>query len=150
MQLAAERQHHRFAARVGQACVPAAPSPRRTGGVKLQDCAPPLRPAAAGRRSGARAEFAATINPHVYPPALAALLEEECELADHILVGSSFVRDSFIAEGIDPNKLTAIPYGTDTSLFVPGAEAQKRWQVSSAVRRANRTTKGHRLPAARL
>lgn len=70
-------------------------------------------------------EFAATINPHVYPPALAALLEEECELADHILVGSSFVRDSFIAEGIDPNKLTAIPYGTDTSLFVPGAEARK-------------------------
>lgn len=69
-------------------------------------------------------EFALTINPHVCSPSVETLLDEECELADHILVGSSFVRDSFIAEGIGANKVSAIPYGSDTSLFAPTAEAR--------------------------
>jgi glycosyltransferase involved in cell wall biosynthesis len=46
-------------------------------------------------------------------------LDAECDLADQILVGSSFARDSFIAEGIPVDKLTVVPYGVDLSLFSP-------------------------------
>ena len=46
-------------------------------------------------------------------------LDAECELADRILAGSNFARDSFIAEGITANKLTVVPYGVDLSLFSP-------------------------------
>lgn len=46
-------------------------------------------------------------------------LTAECALADRILVGSSFARDSFIAEGIPAEKLAVVPYGVDLSLFSP-------------------------------
>jgi glycosyltransferase involved in cell wall biosynthesis len=46
-------------------------------------------------------------------------LDAECGLADRILVGSSFARDSFIVEGIPADKLTVVPYGVDLSLFSP-------------------------------
>jgi glycosyltransferase involved in cell wall biosynthesis len=36
-------------------------------------------------------------------------------------LGSSFARDSFIAEGIFADKLTVVPYGVDLSLFSPQA-----------------------------
>lgn len=47
-------------------------------------------------------------------------LDRECDLADHILVGSTFARASFIAEGTAPGKLVVIPYGADASRFSPG------------------------------
>jgi glycosyltransferase involved in cell wall biosynthesis len=46
-------------------------------------------------------------------------LEVECELADLILVGSSFVRQSFVAMGIDVGKIAVTPYGVDTERFSP-------------------------------
>jgi glycosyltransferase involved in cell wall biosynthesis len=46
-------------------------------------------------------------------------LDAECNLADRILVGSGFARDSFISEGIPLDKLTVVPYGVDLSLFSP-------------------------------
>lgn len=46
-------------------------------------------------------------------------LDAECDLANRILVGSSFARDSFVAEGIPADKLTVVPYGVDLSLFSP-------------------------------
>lgn len=46
-------------------------------------------------------------------------LDMECELAARILVGSSFARDSFIAQGIPAEKLAVVPYGVDLSLFSP-------------------------------
>jgi glycosyltransferase involved in cell wall biosynthesis len=46
-------------------------------------------------------------------------LDEECDIADRILVGSSFARDSFIVEGYDPRKVIAIPYGVDGTRFSP-------------------------------
>ena len=49
-------------------------------------------------------------------------LDAECELADRILAGSNFARDTFIAEGITANKLTVVPYGVDLSLFSPQSE----------------------------
>ncbi|KEZ78800.1 group 1 glycosyl transferase [Salinisphaera hydrothermalis C41B8] len=51
-------------------------------------------------------------------------LDREIELADHILVGSSFVRDTFISEGVPMEKLEVIPYGVDTSLFHPDGRRQ--------------------------
>lgn len=65
-------------------------------------------------------EFAPTILPHLCPPDSAATLDDEIELADHILVGSSFARTSFISEGVQPEKITSVPYGVDTSVFSPG------------------------------
>jgi len=46
-------------------------------------------------------------------------LEAECALADRILVGSSFVRQSFVAMGFDARKFAVTPYGVDTELFTP-------------------------------
>ena len=46
-------------------------------------------------------------------------LDAECDLADRILVGSTFARDTFISEGIPLDKLTVVPYGVDISLFSP-------------------------------
>lgn len=63
--------------------------------------------------------FAGTLNSHNYPGWYVRRLDAEIELADRILVGSSFVRDSFIEEGVPVEKLAVIPYGADTRLFEP-------------------------------
>lgn len=63
--------------------------------------------------------FASTLNSHDYPGCYERRLAAEIELADRILVGSSFVRESFIAEGVPAEKMVVIPYGTDTHLFEP-------------------------------
>jgi glycosyltransferase involved in cell wall biosynthesis len=64
-------------------------------------------------------DFASTITGHDYPAWLEQRLNAEIELADYILVGSSFVRDSFVTEGVQPKKLVVIPYGVDTQFFKP-------------------------------
>jgi glycosyltransferase involved in cell wall biosynthesis len=64
-------------------------------------------------------EFASTIT--FETTRLAPVYERECELADMILVGSSFVRDSFVSEGINGKEIVVIPYGSDTSMFSPPA-----------------------------
>lgn len=63
--------------------------------------------------------FADTLNSHDRPGWQERQMDAEIELADHILVGSTFVRDSFIAEGVPSEKLVVIPYGADTRLFEP-------------------------------
>ncbi len=63
--------------------------------------------------------FAETLNSHDRPGWQERQLDAEIELADRILVGSSFVRESFIAEGVPAQKLVVIPYGADTRLFEP-------------------------------
>jgi len=65
-------------------------------------------------------EFAQTLPDWtVVPPWVEPQLDAECELADTILVGSSFARNSFIAEGIPDNKLLIVPYGANVSAFRP-------------------------------
>ncbi|MBE3557385.1 MAG: glycosyltransferase family 4 protein [Firmicutes bacterium] len=64
-------------------------------------------------------DFADTLNSLDLKPWFEQRLDTEIELADYILVGSSFARDSFIAEGIPPEKLVVIPYGADLQLFEP-------------------------------
>lgn len=65
-------------------------------------------------------EFASTLpDGRAVPAWVKPQLDAECDLANQILVGSSFARDSFIAEGIPADKLTVVPYGVDLSLFSP-------------------------------
>jgi glycosyltransferase involved in cell wall biosynthesis len=53
------------------------------------------------------------------PPEYSERLERECEIADRILVGSSFVRQSFAEVGYDPSRIAVTPYGVDTDRFTP-------------------------------
>jgi glycosyltransferase involved in cell wall biosynthesis len=55
----------------------------------------------------------------------AAALDPEIELADLILVGSGFVRDSFLAEGVPSEKIRVIPYGADSQRFTPLPEPRR-------------------------
>jgi glycosyltransferase involved in cell wall biosynthesis len=48
-------------------------------------------------------------------------VDRECAQADRILVASSFAKQSFVAEGYDPRKVFAIPFGVDTVRFSPPA-----------------------------
>lgn len=52
-------------------------------------------------------------------PWMIAREEREYALADHILVLSSFARNTFIAEGISSEKLRVTPLGVDTTAFRP-------------------------------
>jgi glycosyltransferase involved in cell wall biosynthesis len=45
------------------------------------------------------------------------IYKKEIELADLILCGSDFVRQSCLSEGIDPVKLVLLPYGIDLGKF---------------------------------
>jgi glycosyltransferase involved in cell wall biosynthesis len=65
-------------------------------------------------------EFAAALpRTDLLPDEYSERLDVECALADCILVGSGFVRDSFIEMGYDAAKIAVVPYGVDTTRFVP-------------------------------
>lgn len=49
--------------------------------------------------------------------------QKEIQLADHIFVASSITRHSLVAEGIDTNKITVVPYGAPVDYFRPGSKA---------------------------
>jgi len=55
-----------------------------------------------------------------WPAAYEAQIDREIELADCILVGSSYARDSFARAGVDPDKLAVVPYGVDLATFNEG------------------------------
>ena len=63
------------------------------------------------------------------PDWLQSRLDQECELADHILVGSRFALRSFIEAGIAPGRVAVIPYGVDISLFRPSGDRQAAARV---------------------
>jgi glycosyltransferase involved in cell wall biosynthesis len=46
-------------------------------------------------------------------------LVEETRLASHFMVASSFTRASLVEQGIQPDKITVIPYGVDLDRFHP-------------------------------
>lgn len=48
--------------------------------------------------------------------------EREYALADCIVVLSTFARDSFVSEGVDPEKLRRLPLGANTEMFRPSPE----------------------------
>jgi glycosyltransferase involved in cell wall biosynthesis len=44
----------------------------------------------------------------------------ETRMADLILAGSEYVRESLISHGVDPARVAVVPYGVDTERFRPG------------------------------
>ena len=60
------------------------------------------------------------------PAEFVAGLDDEIAAADRILVGSGFARDSFLAEGVSPDKLSVIPYGVDLTCFRSVPECERR------------------------
>lgn len=52
-------------------------------------------------------------------------LERECEMADRIMVGSSFARQSFVELGYDASKIVATPYGVDANQFTPPDQVRR-------------------------
>lgn len=55
-------------------------------------------------------------------PWMIAREEREYELADRIYVPSTFVKETFIAEGVSAGKVTVIPLGVQTETFRPSTE----------------------------
>ncbi|WP_295883601.1 glycosyltransferase family 4 protein [uncultured Thiohalocapsa sp.] len=71
-------------------------------------------------------ELADTLTGHDRPPWLQERFDAEIDMADYILVGSTFVQESFISEGIPSEKLVVIPYGADTGLFSPAEPSTRK------------------------
>ena len=46
-------------------------------------------------------------------------LDDEIELADIVLLGSGYARDSFLQQGVPAGKLRVVPYGVDLDVFHP-------------------------------
>lgn len=61
-----------------------------------------------------------------WPDGHEARLDTEIELADVVLVGSGYAADSFVAEGIEREKMRVVPYGVDLRTFCPASPATKR------------------------
>lgn len=59
-------------------------------------------------------------------PGHEAKLDREIELADRVLLGSSFAADSFAAQGVPRDKLCVVPYGVDLQTFSPPAAEPAR------------------------
>ncbi|MEW6491137.1 MAG: glycosyltransferase family 4 protein [Cyanobacteriota bacterium] len=55
--------------------------------------------------------------------------EQEIRLADHIFVPSSFVRHSLLAAGIQPEKISVIPFGAPTDYFHPYPKQDKHFRA---------------------
>lgn len=66
-------------------------------------------------------EFAAALPRFDWSRQYEAQMDRECEVADMILVGSSFVRDSFVSEGFAAERIRVVPYGVDLVRFRPAA-----------------------------
>ncbi|MFO0991218.1 MAG: glycosyltransferase family 4 protein [Hyphomicrobiales bacterium] len=55
----------------------------------------------------------------------------EYELADYISIPSTFVRDSFVLQGVPPEKLLVNPYGVDLSSFRQVERNDSRFRIIS-------------------
>ena len=64
-------------------------------------------------------DWAGTLQYHELPARSVRRLEAEIELADRILMLSSFQRQTFLEAGVDPAKLVDAPYGVDLEAFRP-------------------------------
>jgi glycosyltransferase involved in cell wall biosynthesis len=52
-------------------------------------------------------------------------LDDEIQLADAVLVGSTYAADSFVAEGIPRSRMRVVPYGVDLQTFAPPADGER-------------------------
>ncbi|MGR3304135.1 MAG: glycosyltransferase family 4 protein [Candidatus Scalindua sp.] len=63
-------------------------------------------------------EFADTISA-IIPNSLIERCTQEALLADYVLVGSDYVRETLVENGVTPARLIVLPYGADTASFYP-------------------------------
>jgi glycosyltransferase involved in cell wall biosynthesis len=70
--------------------------------------------------------FAETLINHEWPHWMEEQFEHEISMAHRVFVGSSFARNSFVAEGIPAERLDVIPYGADLDLFYPAELTEER------------------------
>jgi len=84
---------------------------RKHGMVTLLD-APSIHWAAQDRLHG-------TLDPPGLHRRIVRVKEEEIALADHIVTVSELARQTYLAAGIPPDKVHAVPLGADLSLFRP-------------------------------
>lgn len=70
-------------------------------------------------------QFAAALPRFGSVEAHAAGLDREIELADLILVGSQFVQETFVSQGVAAKKIRVIPYGADAQRFTPPGEPRR-------------------------
>ncbi len=61
-----------------------------------------------------------------WPAAYERQIDTEIEMADCILVGSTYVRDTFVSEGVPATKIALAPYGVDLRMFAPAAQREPR------------------------
>jgi glycosyltransferase involved in cell wall biosynthesis len=66
-----------------------------------------------------RPEMASTLQFNRWPRWVTDQWDQECAAADLILVGSAFVKGTFLAQGFRAHKLAISPYGVDVRLFSP-------------------------------
>jgi len=57
--------------------------------------------------------------PRPYPESDLARVDEEIDLADHVVCGSPFVKATMIEWGVPASKVTVIPYGVRAEHFMP-------------------------------
>lgn len=72
-----------------------------------------------GEEAKREPHFAGTLQFHQFPPRQRAHLEAEIEIADRIIVLSSFQKETFVDCGVDEAKLMVTPLGVDVELFRP-------------------------------
>jgi glycosyltransferase involved in cell wall biosynthesis len=71
-------------------------------------------------------EFASTwLGLDHWPTGYEQELDEEIDRADAILVGSAYARNTFLAEGVSPDKLKVVPYGVDLQMFSPSEPSKE-------------------------
>ena len=57
---------------------------------------------------------------------------QEIELADHIAVASAFTKKTYTDNGVAPEKITVIPYGTDLNRQIPNSKGEipnSKWEI---------------------
>lgn len=94
-----------------------------------------------------RPDMAATLQFNEWPTWVTDRWDQECAAADLILVGSAFVKESFLAQGFPAAKLAVSPYGVDVQLFSPGPTPPEVFRVLFAGQIGQRKGIGYLLDA---
>jgi alpha-maltose-1-phosphate synthase len=75
-------------------------------------------------------DFADSLSSHLPPSALTYMRDEALE-ADHVLAPSEFVQGTLLEQGVDPARITLLPYGVDVERFTPHwrPDSQGRFRI---------------------
>jgi glycosyltransferase involved in cell wall biosynthesis len=81
------------------------------------------------------------------------IVDKECaeyEAADAVLVPSAFVRKSFVAQGVAPEKIHSIPLGVNTKIYEKRSPRDERFRILFVGQLSVRKGLHYRLQATRL